>query len=175
MLAFVIERAYLCSQLSSYQKSWFIKNGNRASSFSHAISQTNNRNEIQELIYNQVKVLQGNNPYQESERDQEYKKNINSNAADKYHFIISFWNKLDKDAIKARLPKLIKNVDDFKGVLKEREVIKAEKESSAGYLSFFKPHAMTTETQNLDPTFLVDDDRDYPVTCCERFLAYFRK
>jgi len=92
-LGFVMGRAYLCAQLSSYQSS-FGKHKERACSFLQVVSATHNKEEMQTLISKQVEVLQESNSSGLLEPDQKYKMNTDHAAIDKYHGIIGFWEKM---------------------------------------------------------------------------------
>src|SRR5476649_1979182 len=85
--------AYLCAQLFSYQSGWG-KHKERAFSFFQAVSASNNKNEMQDLISKQIQVMQGNNPYTLLERDRKYKTNVSNHTFDKYSGILGFWQKM---------------------------------------------------------------------------------
>lgn len=92
-LGFVVAKTYLCAQLSSYQSGW-VSHKERAHSFYNAISATQEKKHMLNLICEQTQILQGNNPYSLFERDKKYKTNISNQKRDKYHSIVSFWEEM---------------------------------------------------------------------------------
>jgi hypothetical protein len=92
-LAFILARTYLSAQLSVYQSNNTAAHKERAESFREAIISTKDKAELEILVEQQARILQGKNPFWFFQRDKTFKENVTTVTVDRYHPIIDFWNK----------------------------------------------------------------------------------